>query len=255
MPYINPDEVCQPAFVLSERYEKGTVPWHTHARGQLVYVSKGVLTVSTEQGMWVVPPLRAIWVPPQVRHCVASACSFWLCTLYTVPSLVTLPSSCTVVAVNPLLRELLLAAAQFGPNYEEGSAEERLIRVMLDRLPTLPLLALHLPEPKDERLQQITRGLARQPSDAHSLADLAKEAGLTERTAERLFQHELGMTFGKWRQQLRLLVALEQLARGESVTNVALAVGYSDVSAFIAMFKSALGITPAQYFRQTSNGS
>jgi AraC-like DNA-binding protein len=132
---------------------------------------------------------------------------------------------------------------------------EAQIRVALDQLPTLPLLALHLPEPEDERLQQITRGLASHPSDARSLADWAKEAGLTARTAERLFQIELGMTFGKWRQQLRLLVALEQLAHGESVTNVALAVGYSDVSAFIAMFKGALGITPVQYFRQISNGS
>jgi AraC-like DNA-binding protein len=153
------------------------------------------------------------------------------------------------------VHELLLAAAQFGPKYDEGSAEQRLLRVILDRLPTLSLPPLHLPEPEDDRLRRITERLLKEPSKRHSLSVLAHSTGLTERTAERLFRSETGMTFGKWRQQLRLITALQKLADGESVTNVALDVGYSDVSAFIAMFKTVLGITPARYFRQINKHS
>jgi AraC-like DNA-binding protein len=160
-----------------------------------------------------------------------------------------------VVAVEPLVHELLLAAAQFGPKYNEGSAEQRLLRVILDRLPTLSLPPLHLLEPEDDRLRRITERLFKEPSKRHSLSVLAHSAGLTERTAERLFRSETGMTFGKWRQQLRLITALQKLADGESVTNVALDVGYSDVSAFIAMFKTIFGITPARYFRQINKHS
>lgn len=65
----------------------------------------------------------------------------------------------------------------------------------------------------------------------------------------RLFSRDTGLTFTQWRQQLRLLKALQALSLGESVTQVALAVGYQDVSAFIQVFKDAFGDTPARYAR------
>jgi AraC-like DNA-binding protein len=66
---------------------------------------------------------------------------------------------------------------------------------------------------------------------------------------ERLFQEEVGMTFGKWRQQLRLMQAMRLLAEGAKVTHAALEAGYSTPSAFISMFRKALGTTPTLYFR------
>jgi AraC-like DNA-binding protein len=163
--------------------------------------------------------------------------------------MIKLPPACSVVAIEPLVRELLVAAGRFGHRYRKGSKAARLVRVVLDHLPTFPVASLSLPEPSDERLRRITRALQSRPSDARPLPDLSRAYGLGYRTAERLFQRELGMNFKEWRRQLRLVTALERLAGGESVTNVALEVGYSDVSAFIAMFKSALGSTPGQYFR------
>ena len=62
------------------------------------------------------------------------------------------------------------------------------------------------------------------------------------------------MTFGRWQQQARLLRALEILAGGHPVTAVALEVGFETPSAFIAMFKRAMGTTPARYFRSRSKG-
>jgi len=95
----------------------------------------------------------------------------------------------------------------------------------------------------------VAEALSKNPADGRKLDELCKNTGLTERTAARLFVKETGLTFGKWRQQLRLLAALERLGAGESVTSAALEVGYADVSSFIAVFKAALGETPAKYFR------
>lgn len=121
--------------------------------------------------------------------------------------------------------------------------------VILDRLPQLKVSPLHLPSPRDTRLKSMTDALAMNPADARTLGELATVAGMTERTVARLFLKETGLTFGQWRRQLRLLAALERLGAGESVSNVALDVGYEDVSSFIAVFKAALGDTPARYFR------
>jgi len=249
MSFFNPDEIDRPAFVLFDQSRPGNVPWHSHQRAQLIYVSEGVLTVYTDQGIWVVPSHRAVWVLPGIQHRTRSSRPYSLCTLYLDSSLAVLPAKCAVVEVTPLVRELLLAASRFGSRYEKGSSEDRLIRLVLESLPMLPLSALHLPEPKDDRLKYITERLTADPADNSPLSTWAQSAGLSQRTAERLFMRELGMTFGKWRQQLRLLLAMEKLADDEKVTRVAFDVGYADVSAFIAMFKSSLGATPKQYFR------
>jgi AraC-like DNA-binding protein len=66
---------------------------------------------------------------------------------------------------------------------------------------------------------------------------------------ERLFQDDVGMTFGKWRQQLRLMRAMQLLAEGAKVSHAALESGYSTPSSFISMFRKTLGTTPALYFR------
>jgi AraC-like DNA-binding protein len=249
-PPIDPDATLRSAFVLYERHEAGIVPWHSHRRMQLLHVSEGVLTVQTEHALWVVPPERAVWVLPGVLHRAQSSRAYTVCTLFLDPVLLrTVPPDSVVVEVEPLVRELLLAAAAFGPEYEPGSAEERLIHVALDRLPTVPVRSLRLPEPTDARLRPIIDALRAEPSDGRSLSEWGREVGMSERSAERLFQDDLGMSFSAWRQQLRLVVALECLGRGDRVTDVAFAVGYSDVSAFIAMFKAALGATPGQYFR------
>jgi len=87
------------------------------------------------------------------------------------------------------------------------------------------------------------------PADSRELADWAKKVGASKRTLVRLFPEQTGMTFREWRQQRRLLHALELLATGESVTNIALELGYENTSAFIAMFRRCLGTTPRRYLQ------
>lgn len=250
-PLLEPDEAKRPVFVLSERYDRLSGGWHRHRRAQLIHASEGVLTVHTREGVWVVPPQRAVWIPPGVLHRVVSKKRFWLRTLYLEPGVAPVPSRCRVVSVSSLAAELLVAVSELGPDYPLRGPEERLVRVLLDQLPLLAVAPMHLPHPRDERLARLCEVLTEDPADARPLGPLAAAFGLTERTAARLCVRETGLTFGKWRQQLRLLAAIEHLAAGASVTTAALEVGYSDVSSFIAGFKAALGVTPARYFRQS----
>ncbi len=225
-------------------------PFHRHFRAQLVYAVAGVMTVSTGEGTWVVPPQQAVWVPPGVRHEVKSATPLAMRTLYIHPATTDgLPRSCCVVTVPPLLKELILAAVTLPADYSPNSAEARLMAIIPDQLRRLEPEPLHLPIPSDKRLLGITDDLTGHPADGRSLADWARTAGASERTLARLFQRETGMTFGAWRQRLRLLSAIGRLAEGQSVTSVAFDLGYESPSAFVAMFRRELGAPPTRYLR------
>ena len=219
--HSDPDSVPCPAFVRSQRYKAGEIPAHRHKRGQLLCASEGVITVRTDDGLWVIPPQRAVWIAPATLHAVKSSKTFRLIALWVEPGFANLSKRCCVVNVDSLMTELLKAAAGFGADYSPGGPEERLIRVLLDRLNKLTVVPLFLPEPRDERLKRITRAIAADLQTTTALEVWARKAGITLRTAARLFRQETGMTFGQWRLQLRLLTALEQLAAGDSVSNVA----------------------------------
>jgi len=122
-----------------------------------------------------------------------------------------------------------------------------LIGVMLDQVRTLTEEPLQLSMPREPRAARAAEILRGEPGRTDSLDSIAREAGASKRTLERGFRAETGMGFGRWRQQLRLLHALRLLAAGQPVTAVALESGYQSTSAFISMFKKALGATPYRY--------
>jgi AraC-like DNA-binding protein/quercetin dioxygenase-like cupin family protein len=228
-------------------YPRGhSTGWHWHERGQLVYARAGVMTVTTRAGTFVVPPQRAVWMPPGVEHEVRCATPLSMRTLYIAPSRRgALPSGCCVINVSPLLRELILAAVE-APG---GARRARLIAdLLLAEMSTAASAPLHLPEPEDPRLRRVTAALRADPGDRRTLAEIAREAGASSRTLARLFLAETGMTFGQWQRQLRLLAALVRLAQREPVTTIALDLGYDSPSAFIHAFRRALGTTPRRYF-------
>ena len=233
---------------LAVGYTSGTsIPSHSHGWDQLIFASDGVMTVQTAQGAWVVPPHRAVWVPSGVEHAVHMSGFVSMRTLYFVEGLVdTLPEKCCVVQVSPLLRELIRHAVDGGPL--DSRKQAHLIGVILEQMRRLPVVPLHLPWPQDRRARSVADTLREDPGDTRSLASLCHGVGASKRTIERLFHDETGMTFGQWRKQARLMRALPLLAAGESVTRVALDVGYDSTSAFISMFKSALGTTPGRYY-------
>ena len=127
------------------------------------------------------------------------------------------------------------------------------MNVILDLVQTLKIAPLDLPMPTDVRLKKISETLTVNPSDNRTLEDWGKSVGATNRTLSRRFRFETGMSFRQWRQQMRVLESLRRLGREEQVTTVALDLGYDSPSAFIAMFKKALGKTPGQYFKEADS--
>ncbi|HXD33025.1 MAG TPA: helix-turn-helix transcriptional regulator [Pyrinomonadaceae bacterium] len=224
---------------------------HFHDWHQLVYATRGVMTVNTSSSSWVVPPHRAVWVPAKIDHEVEMVGSVSLRTLYIKVGLSTsLPSQCCVVNVSPLLRELIVHTIKLGMLNRFVPAQKRLIGVILDQLEALRTVPLKLPMPQDARAARVAQLVRSNPSENKSLDQLSSKIGASKRTIERLFLAETEMTFGKWRQQLRLLHALKLLAAGENVTTAAFAVGYDSTSAFIYAFKTALGTTPGRYYSE-----
>jgi AraC-like DNA-binding protein len=227
------------------------VELHSHEEHQLVFAAAGVMTVQTPEGSWIVPPNRAVWVPAGVEHSIRMSGAVSMRTLYLPRPLGArgLPERCAVLEVSPLVRELVLAAvARGGLDVGRSREDANLFRVLLDSLRTLPVRAMHLPFPRDHRALRIANRLERQPGDMRAARDLVRGSGASPRTIERLFRSETGVSFGAWRHQLRLGRALELLARGESVTAVAIESGYAGTSAFVSAFKASFGRTPGRYF-------
>lgn len=231
---------------MSRRLAGGTVvDAHRHDGNQIVYASRGVLSVTTDAGTWIAPASRAIWVPAGTVH---EHRAYGTTVLHTIglpatanPLRISRPA---VLAVGPLLRELLIACT--GDPQQESPARSRLRQVMLDQLRTTPQQGIHLPAARDPRLAAVCDLLLRDPADRRSLAQLGAAAGVSHRTLTRLFGQEMGMTFPQWRTQLRLHLALRLLAEGLPVTTVGQRCGWSTTSAFIDVFRRAIGQTPGR---------
>lgn len=222
---------------------------HSHRRAQLLYAIEGVMIIASASGRWVVPPTRGVWLAAGLEHTVQMSGNVKMRTVFVEPGTEPLPDESCVVEITPLMRELILAAIHVPIDYADGSRDARLMRLLLDELIALPVLPLYLPWPRDARLARTCDRLMQAPCDDATIDDWARDAGLSAKTFQRRFARETGMTFGRWRQQARLLQALEALARGEKIVNVALDHGYASQSAFAAMFKRHFGVPPSAFYR------
>ena len=186
---------------LTHDYAAGyVIPAHYHDRDQLVYASRGVMTVRTGSGTWVVPPYRAVWIPATVSHTIAMSGAVAMRTLYLKPRLAKrLPRDCCVINVPPLLRELILHACTVGALGRGAKAQEHLIEVILEQLRVVQMIPLQLPHLSDPRAVRVTEVFVANAADGRTLAQICKKSGASKRTIERLFRQEVGMTFGKWR--------------------------------------------------------
>ena len=240
-----------PVITLMHDYPAGhRIPLHFHDRDQLVFATSGVMTVTTDKGAWVVPFHRAVWIPQGIPHSISMSGSVTMRTLYFKSRVVrSLGRQCCVVNVPALLRELILETCACGSLQRRIPWQLHLLEVILGRLEVLEVAPLQLPLPIDTRALRVAHLLLACPADRSPLATLSRDSGASRRTIERLFVASTGMTFGRWRQQLRLMHAMRLLGGGAKVTHAALEAGYSNSSAFIFAFRKALGTTPARYFQ------
>ncbi len=220
---------------------------HRHVRAQLIYAVQGVMRIDTAEGIWVVPPLRAVWVPAGVDHEVRALTALQLRTLYIsqgAPGAV--PGKCCVIEVSPLLRELILRLVKLGADAKP--VDPSMIQVTLAEISEFNVLPLQIAMPRDPRLLRVCRKILDDPSNTKTCAQWGFEVGASARTLERLFLKETGLCFSAWRRQIRLLVALDHLACGASIASVAEDLGYQSSSAFSAMFKRTLGRLPSEIY-------
>ncbi len=249
--YIRYDRSPMPVTAMAADYAPGHVTKpHQHPHAQLIHAMHGVMVVSTADGQWIVPPTRGMWMPGGTVHWIRMVGRVQMRTAYIRPDAAPdLPTRCTVLGVTALLRELILAAIDIPLPYAPDSRDGRLMRLLLDEVLLVPTLPLHLPRPSDAGLRRICDAIVESPDTDLTLADWGNSLGVDPKTIQRRFARETGMTFGQWRQQARLLAALERLAAGAKVVDVALDMGYGSPSAFATMFRRQFGVPPSAFFR------
>lgn len=224
--------------------------WHHHARGLFMYLDSGMICVRTRQGMHALTPHIVHWMPPGIEHTVRiiEPSTGW--GVFVAPAATGgLPSAPSMLRGNPLMRELVHRAAGWANQGRLEQEQKRLMQVLMDemhnaRIPEDPFI---LPMPGDHRLMRVAHALLERPDDTRTLPAWAATAGLSTRSLSRLFREETGLSFAQWRQQARLSHALKQLGQGTPVSHIADALGYTSVSAFVAMFHRRLGRSPGSY--------
>ncbi|MES2933449.1 MAG: helix-turn-helix transcriptional regulator [Pseudomonadota bacterium] len=221
---------------------------HSHPWGQVTYALEGVVRVTVGNSTWIVPPLRAIWIPPEANHELITLEKAHLRALYVHADVIPFDSKqCLVLEVSALLRELIVALAAHD---QPGAREAKLTALILEEIANAATLPMHLALPRDKRLKLLCETLIAEPAAQLTLADWALRVGASERTLARLFEQDLGMSFGQWRQQMRLAHAAPLIARGLPLSQVAFELGYASQSAFSAMFKKAFGQSPSAFYTQ-----
>lgn len=227
---------------------------HSHGRAQLLYPFRGSVMISTGQGRWMVPPGHAMWIPAGVEHAVEMIGMVRMRSAYVLAGVgENLPDSLQVLAVSELMRSLIVEAVQADAE-DAGERAEAIMRLILLEIPRLQERPFALPFPVDARLVRLCREFVAAPSAATTIDYWANRAGMSRRSFTRAFQRETGVSLSVWRRQATLLAALPLLARGRSVTEVALDLGYESAPAFTTMFRRMLGVAPRTYLRQGGRG-
>lgn len=240
-----------PVAVLARDYEHGSVVTaHTHPRAQLLYAIRGMMRVTTPACAWLVPPQRAIWIAPHVPHAITHIGHVSMRTAYIAAERNPFaPDTCHVLAMTPLIRELILRLLEEPVEYALEGAPSHIAELILLELSRLARLPLHIALPQDKRLMRVCDRILKRSGENGDLQFYADLSGTSPRNLQRLFHKEFAMTFGAWRQQVRLLDALAALSSGERISTVAKRLEYQSASAFTAMFRRNFGVAPTEFIK------
>lgn len=220
---------------------------HSHPWGQVAMSSTGTIRMNAAHSTYIVPPSRALWIPPGVEHVVTTLEDAEIRTLYVHPG-AALWAECRVLEVSNLLRELVLHLDVTPGARATTPREQHLTALILDELRAAAPVRLGVDLPADKRLRALCEAVLDQPARWATIDALAHHAGASPRTVARLFRSELGTSFGQWRQQVLLAKALSLAARKLPMANIASELGYASPSAFTAMVKRTLGAPPTRLF-------
>lgn len=223
---------------------------HCLARGTLFLLTEGLFVVETALGRQLAPSHSLSWMPPGTEHAVRSCGPTAGVGAFVLPQLCAdLPREPASFAFDPLIALILQRALSWPHGQPLDTPRLRLVHVLLDKLQQAPRRPLQLPWPVDPRLLAICSSSARAIASSRTLEQWARWGGISPRMLSRRFVQETGMSFAQWQQWARLSRALEWLATGHAVKDVALSLGYRSVSTLIKAFRQTLGSTPAAYLQ------
>jgi AraC-like DNA-binding protein len=238
------------AYAFKRRTVEGWTPEHSHHRGQLVALTQGLIILEVGSERWMHPSQRCAWIPPNCRHAARSVGGAAGAMVDLSPEMCRgLPKTPCMFNSSELLFAIVHRMVGWDLRQPLSPAKKHLITTLRDEIRQPDPQPLRLTIPREERLARVADALLDDVADDRTLDEWADVAGMSRRTFMRAFSAQAGMSFGRWRQQARLFAGLEMLAQRKSVTEVAIAVGYDSVSAFIEMFRTMLGTTPQTYFR------
>lgn len=253
----DPDSQHDPAaaFRIQVVEDEQYIPEHQHRKGQLILALHGAITCEVENAMLMVPPQYAVWIPGQLPHSNRATPGARLCFLFIEPGAAALPEHCCTLKISTLVRELILTMAARNRQEKNSPAMQRLVQVLFDELPQQPQQQLQLTVSAHPKIRMMVETMAAEPAQWQTLGQWASHFAMSERNLARLVVKETGLSFRRWRQQLQLILALQGLIRGQTVQQVAHALGYDSTTAFITMFRKGLGQTPGRYLNGLTNSS
>lgn len=220
---------------------------HSHTRAQLIYGITGIMHVTTPDALFMLPPTKALFLPAGAMHSIAMEGRVSMREVFINAEIaLTLASEPRILAVRPLLRELILAICEEPVDWDMEGRTPHIVALILDEIRRSRALMTRLPLPRDGRLLKVARAIIAEPADTQTLGEWANRSGTSDRTLARLFIRETGMTFGQWRLQARLNAAFSMLMTSKDIARVAHAVGFASQSALGVAFKRTFGLTPGE---------
>ena len=233
-------DIPRPLAVMPKRFSNGAATgWHSHARGQVLYATQGLMLAETEVGAWAVPTSHALMIPPGLRHDISMHGEVQMLSAYVAPDTwVSIGGpACQVIKATRLLDAALTALCEDSVLYDPDGRGGHLASVIFDEVMRAQIAELALPLPRAPRLREICRKLIEDPALPQGLDDWADAIATSRRTLTRSFREETGMSFSGWRRRLRQLQSLKLREEGVPLKSIAAQVGYQSPQALRAMMK------------------
>lgn len=242
------ETACRPVIGFAADYPAGlSTAEHAHPRAQLLCAVSGVMRISTPGADYLVPPSTALFLPADAPHAIRMDGPVAMRALFMREDAASRAGIGTaVIAVSPLLREVIVAACAEPLHWKLGGRGHHLTELALSEIARATALPLRLAMPRDERLRRAVATLQARPAEPSGRENLAAAVGASSRTLARLFRTETGLSFRQWRQQARMTEAMGALTTGASPAEAAALAGYASQPAFGAAFRSLFGMTPGQ---------
>ncbi|WP_417443930.1 AraC family transcriptional regulator [Joostella sp.] len=221
---------------------------HSHPRAQIISCNTGIMEVVTKNYIWIVNSLQSVWIASNEEHQVFFPNNVKVNTAFIDQSMLNnLPNDSFAFETSDFLNSILERIISYSNPSTLTQQQNRVIDVFLDELSSLKPSKTFLPTSQDQRINRVLYSLMNNLSSKHTINYYASKSCVSPRTLSRLFNKELGMSFGDWKMRLKLMEAVKLLGENKSVKEIAFNLGYENVSSFIVTFKKYYGKTPTNY--------